>query len=165
MNQVPGAVAKALDPPLLAWAYLASYCKGRENRRLFDGVETYCMFLGYPHSGHSLIGSLLDAHPNAIVAHELDALKFVRAGFGKHQLYELLLDNSRRFAQRRREWNGYGYEVPRQWQGRFNEVRVIGDKRAVTPPATGGGPGATAPVAKDRRHRCQVRPRRQEPLR
>jgi hypothetical protein len=27
--------------------YLASYYKGRENRRLFDGVETYCMLLGY----------------------------------------------------------------------------------------------------------------------
>jgi Sulfotransferase family len=129
MKQVRGAIAKALDPPLLAWAYLASYCKGRENRRLFDGVETYCMFLGYPHSGHSLIGSLLDAHPNAIVAHELDALKFVGAGFGKHQLYNLLLDNSRRFAQRGREWNSYAYEVSQQWQGRFNELRVIGDKK------------------------------------
>ena len=42
------------------------------------------MFIGYPRSGHSLIGSLLDVHPNAIVAHELDALKFVGAGFGKH---------------------------------------------------------------------------------
>ena len=36
---------KALDPPLLAWAYLASYYKGRENRRLFDGVETYACSL------------------------------------------------------------------------------------------------------------------------
>jgi len=32
---------------LLAWAYRASYYKGRENRRLFDGVETYWMFIGY----------------------------------------------------------------------------------------------------------------------
>ncbi len=26
------------------------------------------MFIGYPRSGHSLVGSLLDAHPNIIVA-------------------------------------------------------------------------------------------------
>jgi hypothetical protein len=40
-------------------------------------------------------------------------------------------------------------------------------KKAATPhhPATGGGPGATAPVAKDRRHRCQVRTGRQKPQR
>ena len=114
---------------MLAWAYLASYYKGRENRRLFEGIETYCMFIGYPRSGHSLIGSLLDAHPNAIIAHELDALKFFKAGFGKHQLYQLLLDNSRRFARRGRGWTGYAYEVPHQWQGRFDELRVIGDKK------------------------------------
>ena len=85
MNQVRGAIAKALDPPLRAWAYLASYYKGRENRRFIDGidgVETYCMFIGYLRSGHRLIASLLDAHPNAIATHELDALKFVGARFG-----------------------------------------------------------------------------------
>jgi hypothetical protein len=40
------------------------------------------MFIGYLRSGHSLIASLLDAHPNAIATHELDALKFVGARFG-----------------------------------------------------------------------------------
>ena len=60
---------------------------------------------------------------------KLDALKFVEAGFGKHQLYQLLLDNSRRFAGRGREWTGYAYEVPNQWQGRFDELRLIGDKK------------------------------------
>ena len=34
-------------PILARMAYLASYYKGRENRRLFDGIETYCMFIGY----------------------------------------------------------------------------------------------------------------------
>jgi hypothetical protein len=129
INQVRGAIAKALDPPLRAWAYLASYYKGRENRRLFDGVETYCMFIGYPRSGHSLIASLLDAHPNATATHELDALKFVGARFGKHQIYELLLDNLRRFAPRGGEWNSYAYEIFQQWQGRFDELRFIDDKK------------------------------------
>jgi hypothetical protein len=40
------------------------------------------MFIGYLRSGHSLIASLLDAHPNPIATHELDALKFVGARFG-----------------------------------------------------------------------------------
>jgi sulfotransferase family protein len=128
-NRLRGNVAKAFDRLAFAQSYLASYYKGRKNRELFAAVETYCMFIGYPRSGHSLIGSLLDAHPNVIVAHELDALKYVEAGLGKYRLYQLLLDNSRRFARKGRKWTGYAYQVPGQWQGRFDELRVIGDKK------------------------------------
>ena len=46
----------------------------------FEKLQAYCMFIGYPRSGHSLVGSLLDAHPNIIIAHELNALQFVVAG-------------------------------------------------------------------------------------
>ena len=120
---------KALDRLAFTHSYLTSYHRGRKNRELFDAVEKYCMFIGYPRSGHSLIGSLLDAHPNAIVAHELDALKYVEAGLDKYRLYQLLLDNSRRFARKGRKWTGYAYQVPGQWQGRFDELRVIGDKK------------------------------------
>jgi hypothetical protein len=129
MNHMRGSVVKALDRLMLAQAHLTSYYRGRKNRKPFDGVRKYCMFIGYPRSGHSLIGSLLDAHPNAIVAHELDALKFIEAGFDKDQLYQLLLDNSRRFTRKGREWTGYNYEVPGQWQGRFDKLLVIGDKK------------------------------------
>jgi Sulfotransferase family len=95
----------------------------------FEDVEAYCMFVGYPKSGHSLIGSLLDAHPDAIIAHELDALGYIHAGFGKKQLYHLLLENSQEHASAGRGWSGYSYTVPGQWQGRFRKLRVIGDKK------------------------------------
>src|SRR5215210_1962578 len=129
MSRIRGTAAKALDRLVLAHAHLDSYRKGRKNRELFDDVETYCTFIGYPRSGHSLIGSLLDAHPAVIIAHELDALKFVVTGFRKYQLFQLLLDNSRRFARKGREWTGYTYGVPGQWQGRYDELRIIGDKK------------------------------------
>jgi hypothetical protein len=86
------------------------------------------MFIGYPRSGHSLIGSLLDAHPNAIIANELDALKYIEAGFTKQQLFYLALRNSRRAAVGGRERTGYFYNVAGQWQGRFEKLLVIGDK-------------------------------------
>jgi hypothetical protein len=114
----------------LARAYLPSYYKGYKNRESFDGVEAYCMFIGYQRSGHTLVRSLLDAHPNAIIADELNALRFVEAGFGRRQLYQLLLDNSRSYARQGQSMRGYGYEVPNQWQGRFDELRIIGDKKA-----------------------------------
>ena len=51
--------------------YLASLYKGHQNRELLDNTETYCMFLGYQRSGHSLIGALLNAHPGTVIAHDL----------------------------------------------------------------------------------------------
>ncbi|MDP9479667.1 MAG: sulfotransferase [Actinomycetota bacterium] len=113
----------------LAESYLRSSFEGRKNRGLFADVEVYCMFVGYPKSGHSLFGSLLDAHPEAIIAHEQDALRYLRVGFGRTQLFHLLLENSRRYAEAGRDWNVYSYRVPGQWQGRFRKLRVIGDKK------------------------------------
>ncbi len=121
-----GKVHRRLD---LAKAYVRSVYGGYKDEDLFADVETFCMFIGYPKSGHSLVGSLLDAHPNAIIAHELDALRYVRARFGRRQLYHLLLENSREYGETGRNWNVYSYRVPGQWQGRYEKLRVIGDKK------------------------------------
>lgn len=87
------------------------------------------MFLGYARSGHSLLGALLDAHPNVIVAHELDVFKYVQAGFSRYQIFQLLLENSNAHAKRGRKATGYIYEVQGQWQGRCTALHVIGDKK------------------------------------
>ncbi len=111
-------------------AYLGSMVDARARRALFDQVETYCMFIGYPRSGHSLVGSLLDAHPDAVVSHELDTLGFLQAGFSRSQIFSLILENSRQAAAEGRTQTGYSYAVPGGWQGRVRTLRVIGDKRA-----------------------------------
>jgi len=95
----------------------------------FDDVEKFVMFVGYPRSGHSLVGSLLDAHPEMIISHELDALKYVRFGLNKRQIYHLILENSRAYADDSRVQTGYVYDVPGQWQGRYQTLRIIGDKK------------------------------------
>ena len=61
----------------------------------FATVRAYVMFVGQPRTGHSLVGALLDAHPNALVAHELDALKYVAAGYDRRRLYALLVEQER----------------------------------------------------------------------
>ncbi|PSO51862.1 MAG: hypothetical protein BRC34_14235, partial [Cyanobacteria bacterium QH_1_48_107] len=66
--------------------YVLETLKDKKN---FQNVDKYCMFIGYPRSGHSLVGSLLDAHPNIIIAHELNALNFVDMGFNQQQIYYL----------------------------------------------------------------------------
>lgn len=109
---------------------LKASVKGPTYSALFDGVESYCMFVGYPRSGHSLVGSLLDAHPEVVIAHELDVLKHLHSGrVGRDALFWLILRQDREFTLNGRVWRGYDYAVPGQWQGRYDYLRVIGDKK------------------------------------
>jgi hypothetical protein len=108
--------------------YPSSVIGGIRNRRIFDSVETYCMFIGYPRSGHSLIGALIEAHPEAIVCHELGAMMYIHAGFSRSQLFYLLLERSRKFKRENLLRGGFQFELPNQWQGRFRNLKVIGDK-------------------------------------
>ncbi len=95
----------------------------------FDSVQTYCLFIGYPRSGHSLIGSIIDAHPNAIASHRLDSIKFFQAGFNKQQLAYMIFKNSERFSKNGRVLTGnYKYEVPGQFNGRFSKLLVMSDQ-------------------------------------
>ncbi len=113
----------------IAKQYPSSAIGGIANKKLFDDVNTYCMFVGYPRSGHSLIGSLLDAHPEIVIAHEQGALKYIHARFSKLQLFYMLLANSRERARKGRTSGEYSYQVQNQWQGKFTKIKVIGDKQ------------------------------------
>jgi len=96
---------------------------------VLGSIERTCLFLGHPRSGHSIVGALLDAHPSMVIAHELDFLRFVDAGWTAPELYWACLENSRRSASTGRKWGPYEYSVPGQWQGRWQDLRVIGDKK------------------------------------
>jgi hypothetical protein len=112
----------------LAKLYAETEEASKDEKHLYDDVECFCLFVGSGRSGHSLVGSLLDAHPEIIVAHQLNVLQLVRANFTRLQIYHLLLANSRHYAEHGREETGYSYAVPRQWQGMSKRLRVIGDK-------------------------------------
>lgn len=102
--------------------------KSWQYRQAFQDVQTLCLFIGYPRSGHSLISSLLDAHPKAIMAHRLDLLKYLHLPYW--DLFYLIVKNSERFAQTGRSLTGYTYAVPGQWQGRFEKLQLIGDQES-----------------------------------
>jgi len=101
----------------------------RKNRNLFSNIDAYCMFIGYPRSGHTLVGALLNAHPEAVIAQELDALSYVDRGISRERLFALLLERDRWFSRSDSKGKYYGYHVPNQWQGRIGHLRVIGDKK------------------------------------
>jgi hypothetical protein len=108
--------------------FFESYVQSLINKQLFSKIEAFCIFIGYSRSGHSIIGSLLDAHPNVIISHEINALYFKGKGFGRDQIFSLILNNSRRFARAGRGWSGNSYQVDGQWQGNFTKLKIIGDK-------------------------------------
>jgi hypothetical protein len=97
----------------------------------YASVEAFCLFIGYPRSGHSLVGSLLDAHPDVVIAHEEGALRLVAGGAARDELFDRLIANARHQAERPngRRASGYSYAIEGQWQGRARRLRVIGDKQ------------------------------------
>jgi hypothetical protein len=109
--------------------YASSLVRARRNPSFAD-LERFCFFIGYARSGHTLVGAMLDAHPEVVIAHELDAVSCVRHHFTRAQLFALLLERDHRFGDMGWTWSGYQYEVPGQYQGRYERLRVLGDKRA-----------------------------------
>ena len=97
-------------------------------REQLAAVERFLLFVGYPRSGHSIVGALLNAHRDAVVAHELDAPPLIVGGCSRD---ELLLPHPRAcvLVQHARKPDQLPVRSPGQWQGRFETLRVIGDKR------------------------------------
>jgi len=98
----------------------------------FKNVKYFCIFLGYSRSGHSLIGSLLDAHRNICISHELNVLNLVMQEYSYSQLRYLIAYNSTLLAKKGRIWDGYDYTVKGQYQGKLEDIYVLGDKKGGT---------------------------------
>ena len=103
---------------------------------VISSVKLFVLFVGYPRSGSSITGSILDAHPNVIMANEFNVLKWVQKNpnYSKDQLFNNLFENSHKnvlkHGIRRHNNKGYNLTVDNSWQGRYREtVNVIGDKQ------------------------------------
>ncbi len=103
---------------------------GVRNRRTFQGVERFFFMLGYTRSGSTLVGSLLNAHPQMVIAQEIDIFRFLRPGITRNTLFGMVLVRDRQFAAIDRDYHGFDYAVPEGDQGRFTTLRVLGDKHA-----------------------------------
>jgi hypothetical protein len=104
----------------------------REARRAFglEKRELFCLFIGYPRSGHSLLGSLIDAHPDAAIAQGVNVLLAIAGGMRRADLVELLVRRAEEDSDRwrGRRLTGYSYAIPGQWQGQVRRLRVVGAK-------------------------------------
>ena len=102
-------------------------------------IKVFLFFVGYPRSGHSIVGSVLDAHPHIVVSHELFFMnKWDSSLFNKEnadssptKLYSKIYQKSVRNAGNvRMKYNkGYTLAIEQSCQGSFdNFIDVIGDK-------------------------------------
>jgi hypothetical protein len=119
----------------VARMYVRSNEWAQKQPGLFGDLRNYVMFLGHARSGGSLAGALLDAHPNAIIADEVDVFQYVNAGFEREQIFHILLERSQRQAEKGhvkagRDQKQYSYHVPGAWQGRYEQLLVIGNRKA-----------------------------------
>ena len=89
-------------------------------------AHAVCLFLSPPRSGHSLLGALLDAHPDAAIGHELDALLFLRWGWRLVEVLPLLERSAQWAATQEMLPGGYGYRLA--GQGQVRQPLVVGDK-------------------------------------
>jgi hypothetical protein len=96
--------------------------------RTLRALRHYALFIGYPRTGHTLLASLLDAHPRMAFANGLDAARYFIAGFDVRETAVLSIWNSRRFTLKGRRSTGYNYVVPGGWHGRWDVLEVVGDK-------------------------------------
>ena len=98
-----------------------------------SSLERFVVFVGNPRSGTTLVRSLLNAHPEVVIANEVDVLRCVQAGETWQTVIGRILQNESEFAAKP-VWTGYDYRV--QNDSNANErtqspgIRVIGDKKA-----------------------------------
>lgn len=110
----------------------------------FADLEKYLLFIGYPRSGHSIVGALISAHPEAVVSYELHGFHYMWEGAAREELFTAILEHDRQWSADGCIGGGdYNYAVSDQWQGRYSRLRIIGDK--------GGGVLSNALSKKDPR--------------
>lgn len=100
----------------------------------WDRVEAFCMFVGYGRSGHSALGSLLDAHPRAAVSHELNAVKRFFQGVPRDVLFDEIFALAQQQARdgryaTRAGGGTYTHNLPGQAKTDASGIILIGDKK------------------------------------
>ncbi|XP_020617575.1 uncharacterized protein LOC110055526 isoform X2 [Orbicella faveolata] len=114
--------------------------------KAYGHVKIILFFIGYPRSRHSLLGSLLDAHPHMVIADETNAFGKWSSNPNKwmnhsvYAYYDTIFNASQRAIKRGRRsgvfkesvvntTSKYRYYVPNQWQSTFDQyIEIIGDK-------------------------------------
>lgn len=96
-------------------------------------VTTVCLFIGHVKSGGSLVGAMLDAHPEIVMGDEVDLARLMKADIdGEAMLVEFDRSARREALKGRvtaRRLGGYSLQIGGWSQGASERPRVIGNSR------------------------------------
>ena len=105
---------------------------------VIDKVKKFVFFVGHPRSGHSIIGSFMDAHPHMVIAHEFMLFKQLSIKsmslHSKSDLFNALYsysvyDSTSGWRSKESDSKNYTLNIESSWQGRYDRyISVIGDK-------------------------------------
>jgi len=102
-------------------------------QNVVDEVKSFVFFLGHARSGHSIVGSLLDAHPHIVLGHEVDVFTQLSEKLIAPNRFDILNSiwvcpkNKIRFSSSK----GYRLFVDGLYGGTYSEyIEVMGDKTA-----------------------------------
>ena len=105
---------------------------------VIDRIKTFVFFLGQGHTGHSILASLMDAHPHMAISHEMNV--FTRLSSGKlsptkQDVFNTVWKNAVHAIDEGNSRNnpakGYVLLVNGLYQGKYvDHIDVIGDKKA-----------------------------------
>ena len=104
---------------------------------VIDGVKYFAIFLGFGRGGTTLVGALLDGHPNIVLGTDYQLFIKWPQWRRNHQkivyLYTALYQYSIHYANyfRNNKGKGYSFDLHRGFNGRYNNsISVIGEKEA-----------------------------------
>ena len=105
---------------------------------VIDKIKKFVFFVGHPRSGHSIIGSFMDAHPHMVIAHEFMLFKQLSIKSlelsSKADLFNALYsksvyDSMSGWRNKGNDRKNYTLNIESLWQGRYDRyISVIGDK-------------------------------------
>ena len=108
-------------------------------QNVIDRVKTFVFFLGYPHSGHSIVGSLMDSHPHMVISHEADLFTKLSKGViapTKTAIFNAIWENTLGtiiHGIRAENNKGYNLTISNSYEGKYvDHIDVIGDKKGGT---------------------------------
>ena len=108
------------------------YSLATESRNVTDwqnhyDFKSFCLIIGNSRSGSTILGSIVDAHPNAVVANETMASQSFWKGMSKGDIISEIVENSAANYRSGRQSEDYQYQIGASPESK-SSVCVYGDK-------------------------------------
>lgn len=106
----------------------------------YESVDTLLLFVGYPRSRHTLLASLLDAHPHMVLANEKNLFYRLKRGeeYERKEMFDMLVKSSKGFLEHGGKGmvlNGtlenashFGFWMEGYWQGTYDKYIKVSRK-------------------------------------